>query len=46
MEREQTTRWLYFCTLYYTGNWLIFIDWICGAEPTGSVAVPVSKYVE
>ena len=44
MKREETTSRLYFRMLYYTGAELAFIGWICGTEPIGSVAMPVSQY--
>ena len=44
MKREETTSRLYFRMLYYNGAELAFIGWICGTEPIGSVAMPVSQY--
>ena len=44
MKREQTTCWLHFRVLYWTGAQLAFIGWLCSTEPISRVAMPVNKY--
>ena len=31
-EREQTTSWLCFCMLYFTGSQFTFIGWLGGTD--------------
>ena len=37
MKLGQTTSWLYFCNLCFTGTHFVSIDWLSGTKPIRSI---------